>query len=78
MKQTLICGLAVLSFGTAHAFADGNDLPRTAMKNIPVPAEAQVTVENWTAPPYNEWAFRNMGLHPSLMVPRSGAIVPIP
>ncbi|WP_406645008.1 serine hydrolase [Aliisedimentitalea scapharcae] len=48
------------------------------MDNIPVPAQAQVTKGNWTTPPFNEWAFRNMGLHPSLMVPRSGAIVPIP
>ncbi len=78
MKKPLISALVAMSLCPVHAFADDNDLPRVAMDNIPVTAEAQVTKGNWTVPPFNEWAFRNMGLHPSLMVPRSGAIVPIP
>ncbi|UWQ89892.1 beta-lactamase family protein [Rhodobacteraceae bacterium M382] len=78
MKTPLIGALVALSLCPVHAFAEDKDLPRVAMDNIPVPAQAQVTKGNWTAPPFNEWAFRNMGLHPSLMVPRSGAIVPIP
>ena len=72
MKRTLMCGLAALCFGTGHAFANDSDLPRVAMDNMPVAPEAQVTKDNWTVPPFNEWAFRNVGLHPSLMVPRSG------
>ncbi len=48
------------------------------MSTIPAKAQEQVTLSNYTHAPYNKWAFQNMGIHPSLMVPREGAIAAIP
>ena len=78
MNKPLIGGLVAIGMFATYAYADKDNLPVTAMDHVPVAAEAQVTKSNWTVPPFNEWAFRNMGLHPSLMVPRTGEIVPIP
>ncbi|WOG26403.1 serine hydrolase [Endozoicomonas sp. 8E] len=67
MKKTLLAALGMMSCFTY-----------AAMDNVPAAPEGQVTLMNWTKQPYNHWAFRNMGIHPSLMVPRSGAISVIP
>ena len=48
------------------------------MDTIPASPEKQATKGTWTQAPYNKWTFRNMGLHPSVMVPRDGDIVAIP
>ncbi|GAA4898893.1 serine hydrolase [Ferrimonas pelagia] len=68
MKRTLIAVLLGFSSGSALA----------AMDTIPAAAEAQATKANWTLQPYNYWTFRNVGMHPSVMVPRGGDIVAIP
>jgi CubicO group peptidase (beta-lactamase class C family) len=48
------------------------------MDGFPASAESQVTYMNAFKQPYNKWAFRNMGIYPSLMVPRGGAVVDFP
>ncbi len=48
------------------------------MKNTPSHAKEQVTLMNWTQPPYNRWSFRNPGIHPSVTVPRSGRVHSLP
>ncbi len=48
------------------------------MDGFPASAESQVTFMNAFTQPYSKWAFRNMGIFPSLMVPRSGAVVNFP
>jgi len=49
-------------------------LPEKAMAGIPASPESQVTLMNWSSPPYSKWGFRNPGIVPSLMVPRGGEI----
>lgn len=70
MKTSTIAGVISLSLFSTGASA--------VMDTIPAKPEAQVTKTNWTVHPYNQWAFRNVGLHPSVMVPRSGEITQIP
>ena len=41
---------------------------------FPPKAKDQVTLANWLVAPHSHWAFRNLGILPSLMVPRDGAI----
>ncbi|WP_070965703.1 serine hydrolase domain-containing protein [Vibrio sonorensis] len=65
--------LALSTLGLISGLAYGG-----AMEAIPATSEGQVTLMNWTEQPYNHWAFRNAGVHPSLMVPRGGEISPIP
>ncbi len=48
------------------------------MEAIPAKPDSQVTLMNWSEQPYNHWSFRNVGMHPSVMVPRSGKITPLP
>ncbi|WP_321367917.1 serine hydrolase [uncultured Draconibacterium sp.] len=48
------------------------------MDGFPASTESQVTFMNASKHPYNKWAFRNMGIFPSLMVPRGGAVVNFP
>lgn len=48
------------------------------MDTVPSRPEAQVTFMNWSEQPYNYWSFRNIGVQPSVMVPRAGDIVLIP
>ena len=48
------------------------------MATIPAEPEVQVTLANWTHPPFNRWAFRNVGIHPSVMVTRSDDTVRLP
>ncbi|GAL33640.1 6-aminohexanoate-dimer hydrolase [Vibrio maritimus] len=48
------------------------------MSTVPAQPNEQVTLSNYTQTPFNQWAFQNMGIHPSLMVPRDGAILDIP
>lgn len=73
MKQRLLTSLMTASLiaglGTAHA---------AVMDGFPASGETQVTASNWTLPTYNQWAFRNVGIHPSVMVPRDGETVTIP
>ncbi len=49
------------------------------MQGFPPRAETQVTLQNYRAAPYSEWAFRNAGapLH-VVMIPREGEIYPLP
>jgi len=58
-------------------FASGSLAAQEAMKTIPAKPAEQVTVNNWTTQPYNKWSFRNVGINPSVMVPRSGNILPL-
>lgn len=48
------------------------------MSTVPAQPNEQVTLSNYTQAPFNHWAFQNMGIHPSLMVSRDGAILEIP
>ena len=48
------------------------------MEGFPPKAEDQVTRSNWASPPHNRWGFKNVGILPSLMVPRAGDILQIP
>ena len=41
---------------------------------FPPKAEDQVTLSNWLVTPHSRWAFRNLGILPSVMVPRDGGI----
>ncbi|SHH24000.1 serine hydrolase domain-containing protein [Ferrimonas marina] len=70
MKRSLIAALVLMGIGSGSALA--------AMDTIPAAAEAQATKANWTLQPFNKWTFRNVGMHPSVMVPRDGDIVAIP
>lgn len=44
------------------------------MATVPASPEGQVTLQNWNTQPYSKWAFRNPGIHPSMMVPRGGQV----
>ncbi|MBY5948450.1 serine hydrolase domain-containing protein [Photobacterium rosenbergii] len=70
MKKATISSLIGLSLFSGAAMA--------VMDTIPASPEKQATKGTWTQAPYNKWTFRNMGLHPSVMVPRDGDIVAIP
>lgn len=48
------------------------------MTGFPPAPKDQVTLLNWSTPPYNRWGFRNVGIHPSVMVPRGGRVYRIP
>lgn len=72
MKSTLIAFLIVVSL-SSHGFAASQ-----AMDTVPALPESQVTLMNWSIQPYSHWAFRNIGINPSLMVPRGGDIVALP
>ncbi|MFP6664122.1 MAG: hypothetical protein VCC00_07990 [Deltaproteobacteria bacterium] len=48
------------------------------MQGVPPSVESQVTPWNWVQSPYSHWAFRNMGLKPSVMVPRRGPVRELP
>ncbi|PMO27870.1 serine hydrolase domain-containing protein [Vibrio breoganii] len=49
-----------------------------AMYSVPIEAKEQVTLGNWMHHDYNHWAFQNMGIHPTVMVPRDGNISALP
>ncbi|PML80000.1 serine hydrolase domain-containing protein [Enterovibrio norvegicus] len=72
MKKSIITLIVTGLFSTT-AFADIKP-----MSTVPAQADEQVTLSNWTHAPFNQWAFQNMGIHPSVMVPRDGAINEIP
>ena len=40
------------------------------MQGFPPSPETQVTHLNWTQPGFSQWGFRNVGIMPSLMIPR--------
>lgn len=48
--------------------------PAQGTGEFPPEVEDQVTLSNWLVPPHSHWAFRNLGILPSLMVPRDGEI----
>lgn len=48
------------------------------MSTVPAKPQEQVTLDNWTQAPFNNWAFQNMGIHPTVMVPRDGQISALP
>jgi CubicO group peptidase (beta-lactamase class C family) len=54
------------------------DTRTEAMNSVPPSPESQVTFMNWSEQPFNHWSFKNVGIAPSLMVPRGGDIVQIP
>lgn len=72
MKASLFSILLVLSFFTLASAAT------IAMDKIPAKPVSQVTLMNWSEQPYNHWSFRNVGVQPSLMVPRAGKITLLP
>lgn len=72
MKKTLIAAVMTSVCSTA-ALADIQP-----MSTVPAQADEQVTLSNYTQAPFNQWAFQNMGIHPSVMVPRDGDITRIP
>ncbi|MCL9774005.1 serine hydrolase domain-containing protein [Vibrio methylphosphonaticus] len=73
MKITILS--AVISAVSFSALANEN---AQAMYEVPVEADYQVTLSNWTHPDYNHWAFQNMGIHPSVMVARDGHVSVLP
>ncbi|WP_394212931.1 serine hydrolase domain-containing protein [Enterovibrio calviensis] len=73
MRITLASAFIAMGISAA-ALAD----TKVAMDSVPAAPENQVTLSNWSNQPFNHWSFKNTGIHPSLMVPRSGAITEIP
>ncbi|WP_117233182.1 serine hydrolase domain-containing protein [Vibrio maerlii] len=71
--KTQIITAVVASALSATAFADIKP-----MSTVPAKPAEQVTLSNWLEHPNNHWSFQNMGIHPSVMVPRDGAISEIP
>lgn len=71
MKLAKTIFISFLSGFAASAIAE------QAMQTVPASAKGQVTLMNWSAAPYSEWAFRNVGIQPSVMVPRAGDIDPL-
>lgn len=71
MKKALICVAVGASLSVSIA---GTLLAQEAMSTVPAQPQEQVTVNNWTQQPYNNWSLRNAGINPSVMVPRSGPI----
>lgn len=69
MKKSITGALIGLAMTVPYGFA------QEAMKSIPAKPAEQVTFMNWSEQPYNKWSFRNTGVGPSVMVPRSGNIV---
>lgn len=72
-KQTSL--LIALAMSSSLAKANENTV---VMSTVPAKATEQVTLSNYTQVPFNTWAFSNMGIHPSLMVSRSGDINALP
>jgi CubicO group peptidase (beta-lactamase class C family) len=72
MNLSLTFALIVLFFSTAV------NSEQVAMDTVPAKPASQVTLMNWSEQPYNHWSFRNVGIQPSVMVPRAGKIVILP
>lgn len=68
--------LAIIASISAFSVAANDNA--NAMYSVITGANDQVTLGNWMHPDYNHWAFQNMGIHPSLMVPRDGNISVLP
>ncbi|AIW15625.1 serine hydrolase [Vibrio tubiashii] len=73
MKLKSIAALISLTSFSAIASDNAN-----AMYSPMTEAHEQVTLSNWMHSDYNHWAFQNMGIHPTLIVPRDGNISVIP
>ncbi|MEZ8722038.1 serine hydrolase domain-containing protein [Vibrio pomeroyi] len=69
---------SIISLVTAGLFSTTAMADIKPMSTVPAKANEQVTLENWTHAPFNKWAFQNMGIHPTVMVSRDGAINEIP
>ena len=65
--------LLISSTLSVSALADTHS-GNKAMQTVPASADGQVTMMNWSQAPYSRWAFKNTGIQPSVMVPRSGEI----
>lgn len=73
MKRSLITLMVASSVSSISVAENVNP-----MSTVPAQPKEQVTLSNFSEAPYNHWAFQNMGIHPSLMVPRDGNIAEIP
>ncbi|WP_286299110.1 serine hydrolase domain-containing protein [Vibrio apostichopi] len=69
---------SIISLVTAGLFSTTAMADIKPMSTVPAKANEQVTLENWTHASFNKWAFQNMGIHPTVMVSRDGAINEIP
>jgi len=69
--RAIIAAVALLSSGLVWAADD-------VMEGFPPSAETQVTLKNWATPPFSRWGFRNVGIAPSVMVPRAGGVQSLP
>ncbi|WP_454440361.1 serine hydrolase domain-containing protein [Vibrio bathopelagicus] len=69
---------SIISLVTAGLFSTTAMADIKPMSTVPAKANEQVTLENWTHAPFNKWAFQNIGIHPTVMVSRDGAINEIP
>ena len=66
-RSTRGATLLIATLAPLLAFAQGTG-------EFPPQAKDQVTLSNWLVVPHSQWAFRNLGILPSLMVPRDGDI----
>lgn len=72
-KKIVLSGCLIATFLSTLTLASSKP-----MDTVPARPESQVTLMNYSTQPYNSWAFRNVGINPSLMVPRGGDIVALP
>ncbi|WP_028772694.1 serine hydrolase domain-containing protein [Shewanella waksmanii] len=78
MKLTSLAIIISLSTcAVLSASANGNDNAK-AMYSTSTAAKDQVTLSNWADAEFNHWSFQNMGIHPTLMVPRDGNLSVLP
>ncbi|WP_153914412.1 serine hydrolase domain-containing protein [Shewanella sp. TC10] len=63
-----------IALTTCSVFSVSANDNAKAMYSTTTDAKEQVTLGNWAHPDYNHWAFQNMGIHPSVMVPRDGNV----
>ncbi|WP_261817816.1 serine hydrolase domain-containing protein [Vibrio gallicus] len=68
--------LAVITSMSA-AMVSANEQAK-AMYSPFTQAKDQVTLSNWMHPDHNHWSFQNVGIHPSLVVPRDGNVAVLP
>ncbi|RJX75132.1 class C beta-lactamase-related serine hydrolase [Vibrio sinensis] len=72
MKKSMVSLIVVGLTSTAVA------AETKPMSTVPAQPKEQVTLSNYTQTPFNKWAFKNMGIHPTVMVARDGAINGLP
>lgn len=80
----MLGGIILLSKGMSRVSKNNANVRAEKLQNLkpmdgfPASAESQVTLMNAFEQPYNNWAFRNATVFPSLMVARGGAVVDFP